>query len=99
MAATLFTYSVYFYILLLPSAFLPLSLNWKASFYDTLPPKDVYWENAVLSQLKQGILPRIKIQRLVCESKFKLKFPLIRSTKHGSVCLSLPSKPFEMDTI
>ena len=36
-------------------------------------------------------------RRLACESMSKLKFPLIRSTERGLLCLSPPFNHFKMD--
>jgi hypothetical protein len=39
----------------------------------------------------------VNIHRTKYDSKFKVPFAVNKPTKHGSICLALPSKPFKVD--
>ena len=44
-----------------------------------------------------GIIFGCKIRRWNHASRFKMSFAITQETKHGSICLSLPHQPFEVD--
>lgn len=57
----------------------------------------LYKDGQFSRSYEPDLLWQVKIHRSMLESKFNISFVAVRSTRHGSATLALPSKSFVVD--
>ena len=95
--AVLFWLSRYFRFLLLLSVIFTSATHTKGGYSPKHHLEDIAQGNAGVFYLRHGLIFGVQFRRVDCGSKVKLSFPLIRETRRGQLCLSLPSKAFVVD--